>query len=87
VANQPTEYSSNFMQIYRLTGHIWLLALLVIIGYSIDKSQLLNGDVSPKALLCILGGGFFMVTYFVLIHSDSAEGLLITFLAEEFMAN
>lgn len=27
-----------------------------------------------------------MVTYFVLIHSDSAEGLLITYLAEDMLA-
>lgn len=75
------------LQIFRLTAHLWLLALIVIIGYSIDKEQLLNADVSPKALLCIFAGGYFIVTYFVLTHSDSAEGLLITFLAEDFMAH
>lgn len=74
-------------QIFRLTGHLWLLALIVIVGYSIDKTQLLNADVSPKALLCIFAGGYFIVTYFVLMHSDSAEGLLITYLAEDFMSH
>lgn len=42
--------------------------------------------MSPPALLCIFTGGFFIVTYFVLIHSDTADGLLITYLAESLMA-
>ena len=63
------------------------MALIVVVGYSIDKHQLLNSDVSPKALLCIFAGGYFILTYFVLAHSDSAEGLLITYLAEDFMAH
>jgi hypothetical protein len=58
-----------------------------MIGYTIDKNQLLNADVSPKALLCIFAGGYFIMTYFVLIHSDSGEGLLITYLTEDFMAH
>lgn len=70
---------ASIIQLYRVGAHGLLvgLTLLASIGY-----MALVNEPSIWAGLFIAGSSFFIVTFFVSLHADAAEALLITFLAE-----
>ena len=54
----------------------------VLIVFWISTASLFNGVAPPYLLLGIFFVCLFVVGYFIDIHTDVAEALLITFLAE-----
>ena len=51
-----------------------IVITVIIAIFSIDGS-----GKSPYALLCVVAITFFIVTYFLAYHGDTAEGILIAF--------
>jgi hypothetical protein len=60
-----------------------LLTITLCISYAICHSKLIEKDVSIKALLCVLLGSLLIVPYFICLHADAADALMITYSAEE----
>ena len=52
------------------------MTVITTLIYMLVKS----GDPSLWALLFVAGSSFFVVTFFVSLHADASEALLITFL-------
>lgn len=44
-----------------------------------------KGYISVPGLLFVTILSLFLVTYFISLHADAAEGLMTTFLAEEYL--
>lgn len=60
-----------------------LITTILCISYAMYRSNLIDNDVSVKALLCVLLGSLLIVPYFVCLHANAADGLMITYSAEE----
>jgi hypothetical protein len=69
---------------YRVGAHLVLVGLTVLasIGYMVG-----NNEVSVWAVLFIAVSSFFVVTFFISVHADAAEALLITFLTEMLLSH
>lgn len=59
---------------------MWLTSLLVVLGWYYGKE---NFTLLTAGLIFLVG--MFLITYFVSLHADAAEGLCITFLTEEYI--
>lgn len=64
-----------------MAAHVFLVALVTIICYAILSGR--TDIISAWAIVYIVFFAYCSVTYFVDIHADSAEGLLICYLTEE----
>lgn len=73
--------SQTCLRLYRLASHLTLITLGAIICFTIleGRSTYTNGYI----LALIVFGTYCIVTYFIDIHSDAAEGLEVCYLAEE----
>ena len=66
-----------------MSAHMLLITITLCISYAICHSRLIDNDVSIKALLCVLFGSLLIVPYFICMHADAADTLMITYSAEE----
>jgi hypothetical protein len=64
---------------YRVGAHALLVGLTVLFGLIY---MLAKGNTSAWAAVFIAVLSFFIVTFFISLHVDAAEALLITFLTE-----
>ena len=72
--------SQSVIFFYRLCAHIFCVGLATLISYGMMKAQI--GDVNIWTLLLIMFLSYCVVTYFIDIHADAAEGLQITYLLD-----
>lgn len=63
-----------------------LITVVLCISYVICRTKLMDNDVSIKALLCVLLGSLLIVPYFICLNADAADALMITYSAEEHLA-
>ena len=73
------DFSQTTNRIFRLNQHMIPIVLTLIIAIlTIDGS-----GKSPYALVCVVAISFFIVTYFLAYHGDTAEGILIAAFLDE----
>ena len=68
------------MFFYRLLAHVFCVGLVTLLSYWIMKNKI--DGISVNSLIIILLLAYCIVTYFIDIHADCAEGLQIAYLAE-----
>jgi hypothetical protein len=82
-SQSTNKVNSILMQVYRLSAHLLLCSIILCISYAICRSKLIDNDVSIKALLCVLLGSLLIIPYWLCLHADAADALMITYSAEE----
>ena len=65
---------------YRLCAHIFCVGLATLISYGLMKQQ--TGGINIFTLLLIIFLSYCVVTYFIDIHADAAEGLQTSYLLD-----
>ena len=65
---------------YRLCAHIVCVGLVTLISYGLMKAKF--DGISVWSLILIVFLSYCVVTYFIDIHADAAEGLQITYLLD-----
>lgn len=71
------EFSQSCSRTYRFGAHLLIAGLVGIIALYV------KGSIAPFAVLIIVVMVIFICTFFVSIHADASEAILILFLAEE----
>lgn len=71
------EYSQSCSRLYRFGAHLFIACLIGII------SLYMKGTIAPFASFVIVIMTIFVCTFFVSIHADAAEAILILFLTWE----
>lgn len=72
--------SQSVTRYYRFGAHVLLAGIVTLV------SLFYRGPISITAIIFIFFLSLLLVTYFISVHADAAEGLFITFLAEEYLA-
>lgn len=72
--------SQSITRYYRFGAHVLLAGIVTL------ASLFYRGPISLLAVIFIFFLSILVVTYFISIHADAAEGLFITFLAEEYLS-
>lgn len=81
------QYSDNFrgskscLRLYRIAAHIFLVAIVAIVCYLILQGRGAN-YTNWFIVALIIFGAYCILTYFVDIHADAADGLMVSYLAE-----
>lgn len=70
-------------KIYRLSAHLFLTTIVLCICYGVQKSRLVDHDVSLRGLVFIVLVTLLIIPYFICLHADAADALMVTYLAEE----
>lgn len=78
-SESPIRVVFPLTQFYRFTAHALLISLIL------NVSLIYDPKLPLLALLFSLLACFFVITYFIGIHADAAEALMITFVTEEYL--
>lgn len=62
-----------------MATHIFLVCLVVLIGYSILQARVNYANLTILILIIIVS--YMALTYFIDIHPNAAEGLMVCYLA------
>lgn len=77
----PTGYNISIIQIYRLCAHAVLAGIASFISFQISRQH--DGSSTIYGVIFIFVVAMFTVSYFISLHGDIAEGILISIFVEE----
>ena len=69
------------MFFYRLCSHIFCIGPVVFFSYELMKME--NEKIEIKTLIMIIIFSYFLSTYFIDVHGDTAEGIQVSYLVEK----
>lgn len=72
--------SQSVLFFYRLCAHTFCVGLTVLISYALMKGKI--SGINTWSLVLIILLSYCIVTYFIDIHADAAEGLQISYLLD-----
>lgn len=73
--------SQSCIRLYRIAAHIFLVAIVAVICYFILAAR--SSYTNWYILALVIFGAYCVVTYFIDILADAAEGLMVCYLSEQ----
>lgn len=76
--------SQSVLYFYRISAYIFTIGLVVLIAYIMERA---NGNwINVLSLVLVMLFSFCILSYFVDLHPNAAEGLQISYLMEEMLS-
>jgi len=69
------------MKLYRLSAHIIIIMIATLISFSANKHTESSPNILGVFFVAVVS--LFSVTYFISLHGDLAEGILVSIFVEE----
>lgn len=78
-SESPNRVSLDVMQLHRFAGHA------ILVGATVIAAIVLRPELGLLKLLVVAIVAFIVSTFFICLHANITEGLLISFITEEYL--